>query len=837
MMVRVVPRFYYYIKSLSWSLKDRDNAMKHFYVCLAVLVTCILTACSEDEVAPEILPGSGSEIYFNDAINFSSDGGTSFLSFSTNKDWTISIANTANGTRWCTVSQTSGQAGDISVQVHVDANEGYDDRNVVLTIQVGELMKTVVVTQKQKDALTLTTDRFEVGQEGGTIYVEVKSNISYEVVIPDEHKGWISQKTTGLRMVGNILIFDIGANKSVEKREGEIYLSNEKFREKIKIYQEGEKKVILLSQNEYLVSRSGEKIQVEVNSNFNFEMKMPNIDWVHFLDSRSVSSHTLYYHVDYNPTYSRRTVEIIFCDKDDIQNADTLKIIQENGQGIYFPTENMASHEISSTTKLVKIKVNSTYDDVIEWIPQQATWIQLIDKSCTRASDISFEYEFAFYVEENTGFTDRTVNLWFERPSDKNVGIFSAVIQHGATYATDDSWDGTIGETICAGGDGTIESPYLITKCEQLAKLAKDVNDGNSYANKYFRLLANLNFNNLDYTPIGNEGKPFSGYFDGNNKSVKYLFNSRSMDAMGLFGYTDNARVENLTVWPSFVGEVYVGGVVGYAKSTIFYNCIVSGYVYSYKHAGGIIGYAVDSEVKECSCSTSIGGVWSSGGIIGWAEKTMVLNSINRASIDGYSGGYYMGGILGYSDRSIVINCYNTGTFKGGENRRIGGLVGYNAEGSRILNCYNKGGFKENGIIKKKSVIGGITGYNYGIIQNCYNSGNIEVKDIEYAVNPAIGGIVGRTYASSIISTCCFLKQHPVNSYLSLAGGSQVGGDISMCGSFNGAGELSENINCNGWSCSILSELLNQWVSSSTSSSDFRYNYWKSGMAFPEFEK
>lgn len=837
MMVRVVPRFYYYIKSLSWSLKDRDNAMKHFYVCLAVLVTCILTACSEDEVAPEILPGSGSEIYFNDAINFSSDGGTSFLSFSTNKDWTISIANTANGTRWCTVSQTSGQAGDISVQVHVDANEGYDDRNVVLTIQVGELMKTVVVTQKQKDALTLTTDRFEVGQEGGTIYVEVKSNISYEVVIPDEHKGWISQKTTGLRMVGNILIFDIGANESVEKREGEIYLSNEKFREKIKIYQEGEKKVILLSQNEYLVSRSGEKIQVEVNSNFNFEMKMPNIDWVHFLDSRSVSSHTLYYHVDYNPTYSRRTVEIIFCDKDDIQNADTLKIIQENGQGIYFPTENMASHEISSTTKLVKIKVNSTYDDVIEWIPQQATWIQLIDKSCTRASDISFEYEFAFYVEENTGFTDRTVNLWFERPSDKNVGIFSVVIQHGATYATDDSWDGTIGETICAGGDGTIESPYLITKCEQLAKLAKDVNNGNSYANKYFRLLANLNFNNLDYTPIGHEGKPFSGYFDGNNKSVKYLFNSRSMDAMGLFGYTDNARVENLTVWPSFVGEVYVGGVVGYAKSTIFYNCIVSGYVYSYKHAGGIIGYAVDSEVKECSCSTSIGGVWSSGGIIGWAEKTMVLNSINRASIDGYSGGYYMGGILGYSDRSIVINCYNTGTFKGGENRRIGGLVGYNAEGSRILNCYNKGGFKENGIIKKKSVIGGITGYNYGIIQNCYNSGNIEVKDIEYAVNPAIGGIVGRAYASSIISTCCFLKQHPVNSYLSLAGGSQVGGDISMCGSFNGAGELSENINCNGWSCSILSELLNQWVSSSTSSSDFRYNYWKSGMAFPEFEK
>lgn len=47
--------------------------MKHFYVCLAVLVTCILTACSEGEVAPEILPGAGSEIYFEDAMNFGSD--------------------------------------------------------------------------------------------------------------------------------------------------------------------------------------------------------------------------------------------------------------------------------------------------------------------------------------------------------------------------------------------------------------------------------------------------------------------------------------------------------------------------------------------------------------------------------------------------------------------------------------------------------------------------------------------------------------------------------------------------------------------------------------------
>ncbi len=45
------------------------------------------------------------KIYFEDAMNFGSDGGNKSLHFSTNKDWTIYVANTVNGSRWCTVSE------------------------------------------------------------------------------------------------------------------------------------------------------------------------------------------------------------------------------------------------------------------------------------------------------------------------------------------------------------------------------------------------------------------------------------------------------------------------------------------------------------------------------------------------------------------------------------------------------------------------------------------------------------------------------------------------------------------------------------------------------------
>lgn len=385
--------------------------MKYFYLCLALFALSLITACSDDEVIPEITPDLESEIYFIDAMNFSSEKGTSTLKFSTNKDWTISLSNTINSTQWCYLSQTNGQAGDISVEIRVDANEGYDDRNVVITIQAGKLSKTIMVTQKQKDALTLTTDRFEVEQKGGLINVEVKANISYEVIIPNEYKDWITPKSTGRGLTNSNLSFCIAENESVYKREGEIIITNGTLSERIKIYQKGEDKIILLSQNEYHIASGGQKIQVEVSSNFDFDIKMPEVDWVHIVQSRSISSHTLYFHIDTNPEYNQRFAEIIFYDKIEKQSTDTLKIIQENAQGIYFPTEEMARHEVSSTTKMLTVTVHSTYDNMNVWIPEQGTWIQLINQTSKIISETVIEYEYTFYLEENTNVVERTINV------------------------------------------------------------------------------------------------------------------------------------------------------------------------------------------------------------------------------------------------------------------------------------------------------------------------------------------------------------------------------------------------------------------------------------------
>lgn len=349
--------------------------MKHLYVCLAVLVTCILTACSDKETAdketvPEITPDSGSEIFFNDAMSFDWMGGTNMLAFTTNRDWTIKVSSTVNGSHWCTVYQTGGEAGTAYVEVFVDANEGYDDRNVSLTIQAGDLTRTVVVTQKQRRALTLTTNRFEVAQEGGTIQVEVKSNISYEVTIPDFCKDWITQQLPSRGLSKSTLTFEIAASEDYDKRQGEIIIHGEDVSEIVNVYQSGGA-ILLLSQNFYEIGREGGLIQAEIKSNFDFDFDI-TANWVSTSYSRSMSSHTIYFTVFANEMYEGRQADIIFYQRNsDIR--DTLTVYQGQLDAIFPNVKEYCFSKEGGQAKHL-FQSNVSYEAKV---PSEYSWISI----------------------------------------------------------------------------------------------------------------------------------------------------------------------------------------------------------------------------------------------------------------------------------------------------------------------------------------------------------------------------------------------------------------------------------------------------------------------------
>ncbi len=228
------------------------------------------------------------------------------------------------------MSPSSGKAGNVTLTIVVASNTGYDDRNVVLKLSVDELTKSIMINQKQKDALTLTSNRFEVDKDGGIINLQVKSNIDYNVTVAENSRTWIepviSERTRGLST--SFYSFAISPSEEYDKREGEIIFQNGKQKEVLKVCQ-AERAFLNLIKNEYTISDEGGRIAVELNSNFDFDVRMPQVDWITVTTTRSVSTHTLYYMIAPNEAYNKREAKIIYYNRNNEGLADTLNVVQQ----------------------------------------------------------------------------------------------------------------------------------------------------------------------------------------------------------------------------------------------------------------------------------------------------------------------------------------------------------------------------------------------------------------------------------------------------------------------------------------------------------------------------
>ena len=341
------------------------------------LIAICLISCSDDKEGGNteitIEPLGDSYEYFYQGITFKSSAGSETIEFSCNGDWTLSVASTSGGVTWCTASAQSGRAGNNKVTVSVTENEGYDDRSVTLTLQAGTISKKIVITQKQKDAILLTSNKFELNNQGGSIQVEVQANIDYEVEISESAQNWIDQLGTRA-LSNNTLTFDIATNEDYEKREGEIYFRSGEIEEIVHVYQSGGG-IIMLTQNEYPVSDEGETITVELKSNCDFKVNMPTVDWITEAPAtKAMSSHTLYYVISPNDTYDNRKAEIIFSDKNNAQVTDTLKVIQMQKDAIIIAKDTFRIEEEGGYFD-VELKTNIEYKVDI---PKTYSWIEQV---------------------------------------------------------------------------------------------------------------------------------------------------------------------------------------------------------------------------------------------------------------------------------------------------------------------------------------------------------------------------------------------------------------------------------------------------------------------------
>ena len=278
---------------------------------------------------------------------------------------------------------------------------------------------------------------------------------------------------------------------------------------------------------------------------------------------------------------------------------------------------------------------------------------------------------------------------------------------------------------------------YTVTSAEGLKNIAKLVNSGATGIN--ITLDTDLDLTDMEWTPIGNYEKQYTGTFDGNDKTITGLTVTGSDQYAGLFGRIGsggkvmNVKLEGVQI-ESDNGMSDVGGVAGYSRGTLE-NCSVSGSVSGSGMngiAGGVVGYQTGGSITGCSSSATVNAGNVAGGVAGctysatltacYATGDVTLESIN-------SGGNFVGGVVGdNTNRSTVIACYAWGSVTGSGSGTIyvGGVTGSNDLGT-LTACYHAKG-TVNG---PAGTTGGVVGRNYkdnsgsSIVTACYWNGTV----------------------------------------------------------------------------------------------------------------
>ena len=207
-----------------------------------------------------------------------------------------------------------------------------------------------------------------------------------------------------------------------------------------------------------------------------------------------------------------------------------------------------------------------------------------------------------------------------------------------------DTWDGTADTSWYNDTD----TEFVITTAEQLAGLAKLVDEGNTFEGKTIKLDKDLdlyvkgeNGEAVCFDPIGSYRKDlsFKGTFDGQGYTISNMSqNTWALDngyeygdlGLGLFGKVRNATIKNLTMDnASISGESAICGTVAataYGECTFDNITVKNSKVNDYQYyAGGVVGWASGNHTYKninMDASTIIGSQWgdfgnANGGIIG----------------------------------------------------------------------------------------------------------------------------------------------------------------------------------------------------------------------------
>ncbi len=328
---------------------------------------------------------------------FESSGGEKTFTVSCNGNWTID-----NGSSWCKTDFNSG-TGNLTVTVTADVYSGMEDRNTNLTVKAGDKTQVLGVTQKGKDAIIVSKDKFEVPQEGVTISVEVKSNISYEVTIPEEFGSWIAPSPRSRAVTAKNYDFTVSENEAKQTRRGYIVFSGNSLTDTVWVYQTGFVEQLILTEDSYDLPAEGGEITVELKTNVNYDVQIPTsvASWISRVETRTLRTDRIHFSVSENRGRDVREALVVVKDRNS-KLSDTLRVCQY-GKGLIVSQQN---YFVPRAGKTISVEVKGGIEYGVTIPSAFQSWIASAGGTSSSLSDVTPK-TYRFAVSELEGNEER----------------------------------------------------------------------------------------------------------------------------------------------------------------------------------------------------------------------------------------------------------------------------------------------------------------------------------------------------------------------------------------------------------------------------------------------
>ena len=222
------------------------------------------------------------------AFEASMDGQEIIANVESNIPFTVTIPDSS---KWVTIPKRlikndEFATTDTELKFTVKENTTYHARDavIILSNEQGGISDTISIHQPFTAVFKADKKSFEAPMDGGTITINMESNVSYDVKIPDGCD-WISRAASRSGTRGtttSVVELKVAANKSYKAREAVVIIGNQAagVSESITITQPFNT-TFSVDKNDFEVEQGGGTFTVNLTHNISYDVEIPDdCDWI-----------------------------------------------------------------------------------------------------------------------------------------------------------------------------------------------------------------------------------------------------------------------------------------------------------------------------------------------------------------------------------------------------------------------------------------------------------------------------------------------------------------------------------------------------------------------------